>query len=135
LVRQFAPDILVTQLGVDTHYRDPLTEMMLTTHGYVAVVGELGMLASEIGSWLALGGGGYAVDVVPRAWTMAYGVMSGQSFADELPDTYVAQYGTGSLHDAQVPVLHEGTVQDTRTFAEWVVAALEKQTCEVWGSL
>ena len=30
IVRQFAPDVLVTQLGVDTHYRDPLANQRLT---------------------------------------------------------------------------------------------------------
>jgi len=58
LVRQFAPDVLVAQLGVDTHYRDPLTRLMLTTRGYGAVVEELKALAESAGRWLAFGGGG-----------------------------------------------------------------------------
>jgi len=48
LVRQFAPDVLVTQLGMDTHYRDPLAMLMLTTHGYVTLIEELKTLADGI---------------------------------------------------------------------------------------
>jgi acetoin utilization protein AcuC len=59
LVRQFAPDVLVTQLGVDTHYRDLLGSLLLTTQGYVALIEELKTLAEGAGRWLAFGGGGY----------------------------------------------------------------------------
>jgi len=51
LVRRFRPDIVVSQLGVDTHYRDPLTHLCLTTSGYVAAV-------TTISTGLALAGAG-----------------------------------------------------------------------------
>ena len=41
LAERFAPDVLVTQLGIDTHYQDPLTHLALTTHGYAALVRSL----------------------------------------------------------------------------------------------
>jgi acetoin utilization deacetylase AcuC-like enzyme len=119
LVRQFIPDVLVTQLGVDTHYRDPLAQLMLTTQGYVALIKELKTLVDPIGGWLALGGGGYAVDVVPRAWTLAYGVMSGQTFPDELPPAYSERYGPGRLHDTAGPEPAEAwVVEQTRGYVE-----------------
>lgn len=127
LVRQFAPDVLVTQLGIDTHYRDPLAQLMLTTRGYLAVLAELKTLADEVGSWLALGGGGYAVDVVPRAWTLAYGVMSDLEFLDELPPEYSERYGPGRLHDSTGPKLEKWMLAQTRADAERSIAALEKQ--------
>ncbi len=132
LVRQFAPDVLVTQLGIDTHYRDPLTQLMLTTQGYFALLTELKTLANEIGSWLALGGGGYAVDVVPRAWTLAYGLMSEQCFPDELPPEYSASYGPGRLHDAQGPQLDAWVLEQTHAYAKRTIAELEKQIQGVW---
>jgi len=133
LVRQFAPDVLVTQLGVDTHYRDPLALLMLTTQGYVAVVEELKALADGIGRWLALGGGGYAVDVVPRAWTLAYGLMSGQTFPDELPPAYGERYGPGWLHDTAGPEPADAwVIEDTRKYVEKGIAALRAQTQDVW---
>jgi acetoin utilization protein AcuC len=132
LVRQFAPDVLVTQLGIDTHYRDPLTQLKLTTQGYFAVVAELKTLADEIGHWLALGGGGYAVDVVPRAWALAYGLMAEQDFPDELPPEYSARYDSGRLHDTKGPELHEWMIKETRSYAVGAIAALKEQIQDVW---
>jgi len=133
LVRQFAPDVLVTQLGADTHYRDPLALLMLTTHGYVALIEELKTLADTIGRWLAFGGGGYAVDVVPRAWTLAYGVMSGQTFPDELPPAYSERYGPGWLHDTEGPEPADPwTIEKTREYVEKSIVALKAQTQDVW---
>lgn len=133
LIRQFAPDVLVTQLGADTHYRDPLARLMLTTRGYVALIEELKALADSIGRWLAFGGGGYALDVVPRAWTLAYGVMSGQTFPDELPLAYGERYGHGRLHDTKDPgPAGAWAVVTTREYVEKGIAALKAQTQDVW---
>jgi acetoin utilization protein AcuC len=133
LVRQFAPDVLVTQLGVDTHYRDRLGSLLLTTRGYVALVEEIASLAGDMGRWLAFGGGGYATDVVPRAWTLAYGVMSGQSFSDELPTAYTERYGPGRLHDVEGPEpVAESVAGETRAYAERNVAVLKARTKDVW---
>jgi len=100
LVKRFAPDVVVSQLGVDTHYRDPLTHLALTTRGFTTVVWEIKRLASR---WLALGGGGYDLDVVPRAWTLAHGIMVEYEYADPLPPAYVARYGGKTLRDHAQP--------------------------------
>lgn len=96
LLERFNADIVVTQLGVDTHHNDPLARLELTTHGQTALFEALDKLAPK---WLALGGGGYDISVVPRAWTLAFGVMSGQEFPDALPETYRAKYGGQWLRD------------------------------------
>ncbi len=133
LVRQFAPDVLVTQLGVDTHYRDRLGSLGLTTRGYVALIEEFRSLAEDAGRWLAFGGGGYALDVVPRAWTLAYGVMSGQTFPDQLPTPYSERYGPGPLHDAEAPEpTEEWVAHETRVYVEKGLAALRAKTRDVW---
>ncbi|MET0931949.1 MAG: acetoin utilization protein AcuC [Aeromicrobium sp.] len=80
LVREFAPDILVTQQGCDSHMDDPLTNLMLSVDGQRASYLALGALADELcdGKWVAMGGGGYAVmDVVPRAWAHLIAIVSG----------------------------------------------------------
>lgn len=72
LLRAFAPQILLTQHGCDSHALDPLTHLMLTIDGQRIAAEALHRLAHEHadGRWLLLGGGGYAVvDVVPRTWT------------------------------------------------------------------
>ncbi len=124
LVRRFRPDVLVTQLGVDTHYQDPLTHLMLTTEGHIALFEELAALTP--GRWLACGGGGYALDVVPRSWTLAFEVMSEQTFEDALPDAYREEYGGRWLHDHQGPDLSELVRKRTRERAEEVVAAVKE---------
>ncbi|KAA1374973.1 acetoin utilization protein AcuC [Aeromicrobium fastidiosum] len=80
LVREFSPDILVTQQGCDSHMDDPLTNLMLSVDGQRASYLALKALADEVcdGKWVATGGGGYAVmDVVPRAWAHLMAIVAG----------------------------------------------------------
>jgi acetoin utilization protein AcuC len=91
-VRAFAPDVLVTQLGCDTHHLDPLAQMQLTTRAYREAAKELHALAHEAagGRWVATGGGGYQwARVVPRAWTIAFAEMAGVEIADALPEAWI----------------------------------------------
>lgn len=80
LVREFAPDVLVTQHGCDSHAVDPLAHLMLSVDGQRAAYLALHELAHEVagGRWVVTGGGGYAlVDVVPRAWTHLLAIVGG----------------------------------------------------------
>ena len=63
LLRAFEPEILVTQLGCDTHRLDPLAQLNLTVDGHRACYAALHELAHEVcgGRWVAVGGGGYAI--------------------------------------------------------------------------
>lgn len=86
LVREFAPDILVTQQGCDSHMDDPLTNLMLSVDGQRASYLALKGLADEVcgGKWVAMGGGGYAVvDVVPRAWAHLLAIVAGKPIDPE----------------------------------------------------
>jgi acetoin utilization protein AcuC len=90
LVRVFAPDVLVTQQGCDSHRDDPLAHLMLTVDGHRAGYRALHDLAHEVcnGKWVAFGGGGYAVvDVVPRSWTHLLATVGGTTLdpATETP--------------------------------------------------
>jgi acetoin utilization protein AcuC len=80
VVREFAPDVLVTQHGCDSHIEDPLAHLMLTVDGQRAAYLALHELAHEEcdGKWVVTGGGGYAlVEVVPRAWTHLLAIVAG----------------------------------------------------------
>lgn len=95
LLREFAPDVVVTQPGCDTHRLDPLTTLRTSVEGQRAAAGALHALAHEVagGRWLALGGGGYAmVEVVPRVWTHLVGIAAHRPVdpATPLPDEWVA---------------------------------------------
>jgi acetoin utilization protein AcuC len=80
LLREFRPEILVTQHGCDSHALDPLANLMLSLDGQRTAYAALHRLAHETagGRWLATGGGGYElVQVVPRAWTHLIAELSG----------------------------------------------------------
>jgi acetoin utilization protein AcuC len=81
VVRAFAPELLFTQCGADTHRLDPLADLRLSVDGQRASYVALRGLADELceGRWVATGGGGYAlVEVVPRAWTHLLAVATGE---------------------------------------------------------
>ncbi len=88
LLRQFQPDVLVTQFGCDGHAWDPLTDLHATTAFYV----QSARLAHEWahayagGRWLATGGGGYDIHrVVPRAWAALWAEMAGRPVSEQTP--------------------------------------------------
>lgn len=86
LIREFAPDIIVSQQGCDSHMDDPLTNLMLSVDGQRASYLALKELADEVcgGKWVATGGGGYAVmDVVPRAWAHLISIVAGKPIDPE----------------------------------------------------
>jgi acetoin utilization protein AcuC len=101
-IDRFRPDILVAQLGVDTFKTDPLSHLELTTSGFLEAVKVCVELCPKL---VALGGGGYNVDNVARAWTLAWGVMCGVEPQNELPPEYGSRLGPdvragGTLRDA-----------------------------------
>ena len=131
LLDAFQPDALVSQLGIDTHYLDPITHLALTTQGFGKVVAKFAGLAPK---WLALGGGGYDVHAVARSWTIAYGVMARQNLADEIPDSYRRQHGVETITDrAPLPETIRSAKEDARTFAEASVRAVQRMIFPLHG--
>jgi acetoin utilization protein AcuC len=93
LLREFGPEVLVTQHGCDSHRDDPLADLMLSVDGQRASYLALHDLAHELcgGRWISTGGGGYAlVDVVPRAWSHLLSVVGGRPLDPETttPDSW-----------------------------------------------
>ena len=94
ILEAFRPEVLVTQLGCDTHCTDPLTNLLLTTGGFFDTARRLHELAHSIagGKWLATGGGGYQwARVVPRAWTIYFAEMAEFSLPDEIPAGFLKE--------------------------------------------
>jgi acetoin utilization protein AcuC len=87
----FRPEVVVAELGVDTHYSDPLTSLNVTLRGYVTAVRGIVDLTNRYakGRLLALGGGGYNLAVVPTAWTSALAIMRGEPVPEYLPPYWV----------------------------------------------
>jgi acetoin utilization protein AcuC len=88
LIHAFRPDVVVTQLGVDTFYDDPLTNLHLSIFGYERVLKRIKDFAPH---WVALGGGGYHIFNVARAWTLAWAVMNGIELEEGLPDGFLEE--------------------------------------------
>jgi acetoin utilization protein AcuC len=89
VLRAYRPEILVTQLGCDTHVLDPLAHLALSVDGQARTYARLHALAHELcgGRWVVLGGGGYEiVHVVPRSWTLALAEVTSTAVPDTLPD-------------------------------------------------
>jgi acetoin utilization protein AcuC len=89
LLDTFKPDIVVSQLGVDTFRNDPLTHLNLTSNGFCEMVRMIKALAPK---WVALGGGGYDIANVARAWTLAWAIMNDTDAPDEIPESFLQQY-------------------------------------------
>ncbi len=104
LLTAFAPDALVLQLGIDSHRTDPLTHLAFTVQGFEAAVRRLLGLVPRV---VALGGGGYDLPNVARAWTAAWAAMNDVALDPALPRQAHAELqrlglGTMSLWDPVV---------------------------------
>jgi acetoin utilization protein AcuC len=98
----YKPDVLVTQLGADTHYGDPLANLGLTMTAYPPMASLIHRAVHDHCSdrWIATGGGGYQAEtVVPKVWTMhfaemcdATGAVPGDWLADHTPDSVSRPY-------------------------------------------
>ncbi len=88
LLQAFAPDVVVAQLGIDSHRTDPLTHLALDVQGFARAVSRLVALAPRL---VALGGGGYDIGNVARAWTAAWAAMNRIELPAELPEAF-AEY-------------------------------------------
>ncbi|MEU3051300.1 acetoin utilization protein AcuC [Streptomyces sp. NPDC006984] len=120
LLADFAPQVLVTQHGADTHFEDPLAHLAVSLDAQRAVQVACHDLAHAHagGRWLALGGGGYeVVGVVPRSWTHLVGIAAHRPVEPEsaVPASWRAevyartrQLAPGRMTDGRWPVRVRG---------------------------
>ncbi len=121
-IEKFRPDFIVTQLGIDTHYLDPITHLALTSQGFAKCVETFSKLPYK---WLALGGGGYDLSAVARSWTLAYSIMAEKKLANDVPQAYQAKYGMKFLNDAVPPIAKENR-DFAMQFAQESVSGVQK---------
>ena len=127
LIQAYAPDVIVSQIGVDALLDDPLANLNLTTASLMRCLQAVRGLAGD--AWVALGGGGYHLANVARGWTMAWAVIQGRE--DELPgrmpDEFIKRHGLprdqhdlldppGSLRGRYYP----RAVEEAHTSIDWV---------------
>lgn len=126
LLEAFKPDVLVSQLGIDTHYLDPITHVAQTVQGFGEVVRLLAKL--NIPKWLALGGGGYELQAVARSWATAYAIMCGQELPNDIPADYVEKYGVSDMNDPVPFDVPDDVRKDVTVFAESSVQDVQRLT-------
>jgi acetoin utilization protein AcuC len=91
VMEAYQPDFLVCQLGVDTHFTDPLTEMGLSTTMHEKVFKIINANAKKYANdkFLALGGGGYNINVVARSWSLMLAELLETKIEDTLPQVWL----------------------------------------------
>lgn len=88
LADAFAPDVIVSQHGCDSHWEDPLTNLRVSVDAQHALMLGVRELADRLcgGRWIATGGGGYALaSVVPRSWALLVAVAAGAAIGPTTP--------------------------------------------------
>ncbi len=112
LLRQFRPQLLVSQHGCDTHWSDPLANLEISVDGQRAAHVALHQLAHEVagGRWLLTGGGGYQlVQVVPRSWTHLLAEASGRPIDPATPTPQLwREYVEWTVSEPAPEVMTEG---------------------------
>jgi len=91
----FAPDVIVSQHGCDSHAWDPITDLRLSTRAFAAQAHLVHTLAHHLagGRWIALGGGGYDwARVVPRSWAVVWAEMTGQPLPARIPEDWSTRW-------------------------------------------
>ena len=132
VIENFAPDVIVTQLGLDSHAYDPITHLMLSVQGFGSIVNQFSAMRYP---WLALGGGGYDVWAVARGWALAFGAMNNTELSDVVPPAYAARYGIVSLRDdtSTFPSITEELVDFTWQAAQSSVQQLTESLPSVFS--
>jgi len=113
LVEKFRPDIVVSQLGVDSFVTDPIAHLNCTTNGFSKIVGRIKEVSPK---WVALGGGGYEITNPAKAWTLAWAIMNDIEPPDELPESFLKEYPLEGFRS--------GRLRDK----EYVLGGIEKET-------
>lgn len=107
LAEWFAPDVIVSQHGCDSHTWDPLTDLKLSTRAFAAQAKLVHALAHRLacGRWLALGGGGYDwVRVVPRSWASVWAEMRGEELPRQLPEAWRSRWADVAERNGFTPI-------------------------------
>lgn len=114
LIESFKPDIVVANIGCDTHRDDPLAHLSLTSNGYKKVISIINDLSPKI---LALGSGGYNLFKTAALWTLAWATFCGLQPHD--------------LHTGLVGGMMYGPETDAGQLDDppYVVVGLEKEQC------
>lgn len=83
ILEQFRPDLILVSLGVDGHYRDPLTSLTLSSPAYVDLVARSAQAAIHLcgGRFVVALEGGYHLEALAEVVAGVVGILQGRSIA------------------------------------------------------
>jgi acetoin utilization protein AcuC len=114
LIESFKPDIVLAEIGCDTHKNDPLAHLCLTSNGYKAVIQIINRISPKV---MALGAGGYNVSKTAALWTLAWAIFCGLTPQDQ----HVGKIG-GAMYGSEMDT---GTLDDE----PFIVQGMAKELC------
>jgi acetoin utilization protein AcuC len=128
LLERFKPDVIVAQLGIDSHRTDPLTHLALDIQGFARAFARIVPMAPKL---IALGGGGYDIRNVARGWTAAWALLNDVELPGALPEAFepdVRRYDFGSLGlwDTPPEALPENIQRAVSDYADRQVDAVQR---------
>jgi acetoin utilization protein AcuC len=107
LAATFAPDLIISQHGADSHAWDPLAHLNVTTtaHGAAARLVDAIAHRHARGRWLATGGGGYdAYRVVPRTWALTWLAGAHREVPETTPPAWRDRWASDGARYGQAPL-------------------------------
>jgi len=87
LIKAYAPDVIVIEIGTDALKVDPLANLELTNNVYAEIIHNLLTFDLPI---LATGGGGYNIENTIRAWALCWNCLCGD---DDFDNHFIAGIG------------------------------------------
>ncbi len=73
------------------------------------------MIRAIAPKWIALGGGGYDIANVARAWTLAWAIMNDVAALDQIPEVFLRKYPGAGFQNQRLmddPFIIEGRVKE-----------------------
>lgn len=130
VLRAFAPEAIVLQLGADAHALDPLAHLALSAQGWLEAVKDVQDLGVPI---VGLGGGGYNLTTVTRMWALAVGQLARLDLPDATPTAFRYHAEIPTLRDHRTAFIDLNGVDQTRRFANRSAEALRSRLFPIYG--
>jgi len=90
----YKPEVIVLQMGVDAHMKDPLGTLRIRTQDWYEAVKAIRDFGAPI---VALGGGGYFPANPPRMWTAAVHILLNEPLPASMPQKLVNEWKTAEF--------------------------------------
>ncbi len=78
-IKEFNPDIIIVEVGMDALSGDPLAHLHLTNNVHAHIIDRVMQFGKPM---LVTGGGGYNIENTVRGWSLVWSVLSGDDQHD-----------------------------------------------------